>query len=188
MKCCIGESGKERLYYDLNGYNCSNELEMVRTQYNLERRRCPSVLLAEDEHIANDTMVSFDNNSSGCFWDSPATDIFPQCPFTKIPKSHGQDKQEHKQHQHHAKSMILQPGGDRVLERSASQTSGGGKMGRPIAQANIQLELPEFDPKNLPEWAEEFAEFLLLTGQSHVDVATKCSLLKRSCKKKFLQK
>ena len=65
---------------------------------------------------------------------------------------------------------------------------GGGKTGRPIAQANIQLELPEFDPKNLPEWAEEFAEFLLLTGQSHVDVATKCSLLKRSCEKKCLQK
>ena len=59
---------------------------------------------------------------------------------------------------------------------------------RPIAQANIQLELPEFESKNLPEWAEEFAEFLLLTGQSHADVATKCSLLKRSCKKKFLQK
>ena len=51
-------------------------------------------------------------------------------------------------------------------------TPRGGKSGRPIAQANIQLELPEFDPKNLPEWAEEFAEFLLLTGQSHVDVAT----------------
>ena len=65
---------------------------------------------------------------------------------------------------------------------------GGGKMGRTIAQANIQLELPEFDPKNLPEWAEEFAEVLLLTGQFHVDVATKCSLLKRSCKKKILQK
>ena len=67
-------------------------------------------------------------------------------------------------------------------------TPGGGKTGRPIAQANIQLELPELDPKNLPEWAEEFAEFLLWTGQLHVDVATKCSLLKRSCKKKFLQK
>ena len=67
-------------------------------------------------------------------------------------------------------------------------TPGGGKTGRPIAQANIQLELPELNPKNLPEWAEEFAEFLLLTGPSHVDVATKCSLLKRSCKKKFLQK
>ena len=67
-------------------------------------------------------------------------------------------------------------------------TPGGGKTGRPIAQANIQLELPEFDPKNLPEWAEEFAEFLLLTGKSHVDVATKCSLLKRSCKNNFLQR
>ena len=67
-------------------------------------------------------------------------------------------------------------------------TPGVGTMGRPIAEANIQLELPEFDPKNLPEWAEEFAEFLLLICQSHVDVATKCSLLKRSCKEKFLQK
>ena len=64
-------------------------------------------------------------------------------------------------------------------------TPGDGKTGRPIAQVNIQLELPEFDPKNLPEWAEEFAEFLLLTRQSHVDVATKCSLLKRSCKTFF---
>ena len=67
-------------------------------------------------------------------------------------------------------------------------TPGGGKSGKPIAQGSIQLELPECDPKNLPKWAEEFAEFLLLTGQSHLDVATKCSLLKRSCKKKFLQK
>ena len=70
----------------------------------------------------------------------------------------------------------------------ADLTSGGGKSGKPIAQANIQLELPELDPKNLPESAEEFAEFLLLNGQSHVDVATKCFLLKHSCKKKFLQK
>ena len=74
------------------------------------------------------------------------------------------------------------------LSISFSFCPGGGKMGRPIAQANIQLELPEFDPKYLSECTEEFAEFLLLTGQSHVDVATKCSLLKRSCKKKFLQK
>ena len=59
---------------------------------------------------------------------------------------------------------------------------GGRKMGKPIAEANIQLELPEFDPKNLPEWAEEFAEFLLPTSQSHVDVTTKCLLLKCSCK------
>ena len=39
-------------------------------------------------------------------------------------------------------------------------TPGAGKSGRPIAQAKFQLELPEFDPKNLPEWAEDFAEFL----------------------------
>ena len=31
-------------------------------------------------------------------------------------------------------------------------TPGGGKSGKPIAQANIQLELPESDPKNLAEW------------------------------------
>ena len=67
-------------------------------------------------------------------------------------------------------------------------TPGGGKCGKPFGRANIQLELPELDPNNLPEWAEEFADFLLLTGQSHVDVATKCSHLKRSCEKKFLQK
>ena len=38
-------------------------------------------------------------------------------------------------------------------------TRGVGKIGRPIAQANIQLELPEFDPKNLPEWSEELLSF-----------------------------
>ena len=70
---------------------------------------------------------------------------------------------------------------------SSDSISGGGESGKPIAQARIQLELPEFDPKNLPKWAEKFAQFLLLTRQSHVDVATECSLLKRSCKTKFLQ-
>ena len=67
-------------------------------------------------------------------------------------------------------------------------TPWAGKSSKPFAQANIQLELPDFDPKNLLEWAEEFAEFVLLTSQSHVDVATRCSLLRRSCKKKILQK
>ena len=57
-----------------------------------------------------------------------------------------------------------------------------------IAIANLQIELPEFDPKNLPEWAEEFSEFLLLTGQQHADIKTKCTLIKKSCKKKFLQR
>ena len=64
-------------------------------------------------------------------------------------------------------------------------TPGGGKSGKPIAQASIQLELPEFDPKTLPDWAEVFAGFLLLTGRSHVDVATKCFVLKSSCQNKI---
>ena len=28
----------------------------------------------------------------------------------------------------------------------------------------MQLELPDFDPKNLPEWAQEFTDFVLLTA------------------------
>ena len=43
-------------------------------------------------------------------------------------------------------------------------------------------------PKNLPEWAEELSEFLLLTGQQHADVRTKCTLIKKPCKKKFPQR
>ena len=74
------------------------------------------------------------------------------------------------------------------LPPPSDPTSGGRKSGKPIALANIQLQLPEFDPRNLPEWAEQFAEFLLLIGLSHVDMATKCLLLKHSCKKNFLQK
>ena len=63
-----------------------------------------------------------------------------------------------------------------------------GRGTKGIATANLQIELPEFDPKNLPEWAKEFSEFLLLTGQQHADVRTKCTLIKKSCKKKFLQR
>ena len=54
-----------------------------------------------------------------------------------------------------------------------------------IATANLHIEPPEFDPKNLPEWVEECLEFLLLTGQEHIDVRTKCTLIKKACKKKF---
>ena len=63
-----------------------------------------------------------------------------------------------------------------------------GRGTKAIATANLQIALPELDPKNLPEWAEEFSEVLLLTGQQHADVRTKCTLMKKSCKKKFLQR
>ena len=82
-----------------------------------------------------------------------------------------------------------------ILTVYPSVPSGGkGDTGVPgrgtkgIATANLQIELPELDPKKLPEWAEEFSEFLLLTGQQHADVRTKCTLIKKSCKKKFLQR
>ena len=63
-----------------------------------------------------------------------------------------------------------------------------GRGTKAIATANFQIKLPEFDPKNLPEWAEEFSEFLFPTGQQHADVRTKCTLIKKSCKKKFLRR
>ena len=63
-----------------------------------------------------------------------------------------------------------------------------GRGRKAIASANLQIELPEFDPKNLPEWAEEFSEFLLLIGQQHAYVRTKCTLIKKWCKKKYLQR
>ena len=44
-----------------------------------------------------------------------------------------------------------------------------------------------FKSNSLPEWTEEFSEFVLLTVQQHADVRTKCTLIKKSCKKKFLQ-
>ena len=59
-----------------------------------------------------------------------------------------------------------------------------GRGTKGIATGNLQIKLPEFDPKNLPEWAEEFSEFLLLSGQRHADVRTKCTLIKKSCKRK----
>ena len=55
-----------------------------------------------------------------------------------------------------------------------------GSGAKAIATANLQIELPEFDPKNLPKWAEEVSEFLLLTGQQHADIRTKCTLIKKS--------
>ena len=39
-----------------------------------------------------------------------------------------------------------------------------GRGMKAIATANLQIDLPEFDHTNLPEWAEDFSGFLLLTG------------------------
>ena len=53
-----------------------------------------------------------------------------------------------------------------------------GRGTKAIATTNLQIEFPEFDPTNVPEWAEGVSEFLLLTGQQHVEVRTNCTLIK----------
>ena len=63
-----------------------------------------------------------------------------------------------------------------------------GRGPKAIATAILQMELPEFDLKKVPECAEEFSECLLLTSWQHADVRTKCTLIKKSCKKKWLQR
>ena len=60
-----------------------------------------------------------------------------------------------------------------------------GRGTKAIATANLQIELPAFDHKSLPDWADEFSELLPLTAQQHAHVRTKCTLIKKSCKKKF---
>ena len=74
------------------------------------------------------------------------------------------------------------------LSGGTRDTGVPGRGTKAIATANLQIELPEFDPQKLSEWAEESSEFLLLTGQQHADVRPKCTLIKKWCKKKFLQR
>ena len=74
-----------------------------------------------------------------------------------------------------------------ALSGGTGDTGVPGRGTKAIATANLRIEVPECNPKNLPKWAEEFSEFLLLTGQQHADVRTKCTLIKRSCKMKLLQ-
>ena len=66
---------------------------------------------------------------------------------------------------------------------------GLGRETKAIATASNQMKLPVSDPKNLSERVEGFFEILLLTlvtSQQHADVKTKCTLIKKSWKKKFL--
>ena len=74
------------------------------------------------------------------------------------------------------------------LSGDTGDTGVPGRGTKAIATANFQIELLEFDLKNLPEWAGELSECFLLTGPQHADVRTKCTLIRKSCKKKFLQR
>ena len=74
------------------------------------------------------------------------------------------------------------------LSSGTGDTGVPGRGTKAIATANLQIKPPRFDPINLPEWAQELSEILLLTSQQHADIRTKCTLIKKSCKKKFLQR
>ena len=51
------------------------------------------------------------------------------------------------------------------LSGGTGDTGVPGRGTKAIVTANLQIQLPEFDAKNLPEWSEEFSKFLILTGQ-----------------------
>ena len=63
-----------------------------------------------------------------------------------------------------------------------------GRGTKAIATANLQIELPGFDPKNLPELAKDFSQFSLRTGQQHANIKTNRTLIKKSYMQKFLQR
>ena len=81
-----------------------------------------------------------------------------------------------------------------AMTQPPSPSDGTGDTGVPgrgmkaIATATLLIELLEFDATNLREWAEEFPEFFPLTGQQHANVKTKCTLSKKSCRKKVFQR
>ena len=58
--------------------------------------------------------------------------------------------------------------------------------GRLSPRLTLRSESLTLMGNKLPEWAEEFSEFLFLIGQQHADVRIKCTLINRSRKKKFL--
>ena len=65
---------------------------------------------------------------------------------------------------------------------------GLGRRTKAITTANLRIELPEFDPKNLTKGAEAFSEFLMVPGEQHVNIKKKCTHIKKARKKKFLQR
>ena len=57
-----------------------------------------------------------------------------------------------------------------------------------IATSKILVNLPEFTCKDLSEFAENFGQFLRMTGQTHASGRVTCDLLLQCCKTKYLEK
>ena len=50
------------------------------------------------------------------------------------------------------------------------------------------VNLPDLNGKDLNEFADAFARFLRMTGQTHTSGRVKCNLLLQCCKTKYLEK
>ena len=57
-----------------------------------------------------------------------------------------------------------------------------------IATSKNVVNLPEFTGKDLSEFAENFGQFLRMTGQTRASGRVKCDLLLQCCKTKYLEK
>ena len=62
------------------------------------------------------------------------------------------------------------------------------KEARNVAQSKITVSPPEFTGKDLSDFAQEFARFLRLTGQTKASGRVRCDLLMSCCRTKFLTK
>ena len=57
-----------------------------------------------------------------------------------------------------------------------------------IATSKIVVNLPEVTRKDLREFAENFGQFMRMTGHTHAGGRVKCDLLLQCCKTKYLEK
>ena len=82
------------------------------------------------------------------------------------------------------------PGGQKKKKKRKTQRPGGRRSqeAKAIANSKIVVNLPEFTGKDLSEFAENFGQFLRLTGQTHASGRVKCDLLLQCCKTKYLEK
>ena len=81
------------------------------------------------------------------------------------------------------------PSGKKKKKRKTRRPEGRrSQEAKAIATSKIVVNLPEFTGKDLSEFAENFGQFLRLTGQTHASGRVKCDLLLRCCKTKCLEK
>ena len=82
------------------------------------------------------------------------------------------------------------PSGKKKKKKRKTRRPGGRRSqeAKAIATSKIVVNLPEFTGKDLSEFAENFGQFLRLTGQTHASGRVTCDLLLQCCKTKCLEK